>query len=94
MAVLCLTRPVSISWTLYKHFQISSTCIRDADPTKFAYACIYVGSDHFWGFKIFNFNIVWVFRKMNIFWGMKKLWILQNWTIWCVCAGGGGGGDF
>ena len=23
---------------------------------------------------------------MNIFWGMKKLWILQNWTIWCVCA--------
>ena len=43
---------------------------------------IYVGSDQFWGFKIFNFNIVWVFRKMNIFWGMKKLWILQNWTIW------------
>ena len=27
---------------------------------------------------------------MNIFWGMKKLWILQNWTICCVCAGGGG----
>ena len=52
---------------------------------------IYVGSDHFWGFKIFNFNIVWVFRKMNIFGGMKKLWILQNWTIWCVCAGGRGG---
>ena len=51
---------------------------------------IYVGSDHFWGFKIFNFNIVLVFRKMNIFWGMKKLWILQNWTIWCVCAGGVG----
>ena len=53
---------------------------------------IYVGSDHFWGFKIFNFNIVWVFRKMNIFWGMKKLWILQNWIIWCVCAWGRGGG--
>ena len=53
---------------------------------------IYVGSDHFWGFKFFNFNIVWVFRKMNIFWGMKKLWILQNWTIWCVCVGGGGWG--
>ena len=29
---------------------------------------------------------------MNIFWGIYKLWILQNWTIWCVCVGGGGGG--
>ena len=29
---------------------------------------------------------------MNIFGGMKKLWILQNWTIWCVCGWGGGGG--
>ena len=57
--------------------------------TKFAH--IYVGSDHFWGFKSFKFNIVWVFRKMNIFGGMKKLWILQNWTIWCVCQGRGGG---
>ena len=27
------------------------------------------------GFKILNFNIVWVFRKMNIFGGMKILWI-------------------
>ena len=59
--------------------------------TKFAY----VGSDHFvggGGGKIFNFNIVWVFRKMNILGGMKKLRILQNWTIciWCVCVWGGG----
>ena len=31
---------------------------------------------------------------MNILGGMKKLRILQNWTIciWCVCVGGGGGG--
>ena len=53
---------------------------------------IYVGSDQFWGFKIFNFNNVWVFRKNEYFLGgMKELWILQykNWTIWCVCAGGG-----
>ena len=61
----------------------------DVNATKFAYS-IYVGSDHFWGVKIFNFNIVWVFRKKNIFGGMNKSWILQNWTIWCVCMGGGG----
>ena len=28
----------------------------------------------FW-FKILNFNIFWVFRKMNIFGGIKILWI-------------------
>ena len=27
------------------------------------------------GFKILNFNISWVFRKINIFLGMKILWI-------------------
>ena len=31
----------------------------------------YVGSSHFFGFKILNFNIFGVVRKMNIFWGMK-----------------------
>ena len=29
----------------------------------------------FGGFKILNFNIFWVFRKMNIFLGRKILWI-------------------
>ena len=54
---------------------------------------IYVGSDHFWGFKIFNFNIVWVFRKMNIFWGMKKLVDITKLDyLVCVCLGEGGGG--
>ena len=38
------------------------------------------------GVKVLNFNILGVFRKMNIFWGMKILWIFiwgssQNWTI-------------
>ena len=28
----------------------------------------------FFGFKILNFNIFGVFRKINIFWGMKILW--------------------
>ena len=32
---------------------------------------VYVGSDHVFGFKILNFNIFGVFRKMNIFWGME-----------------------
>ena len=39
--------------------------------------CIYI-------YKNFNFSIVGVFRKKNIFCGMKKLSILQNRTIWCV----------
>ena len=29
----------------------------------------------FLGYKILNFNIFWVFRQMNIFGGMKILWI-------------------
>ena len=40
---------------------------------------------HFWGVQNFKISIfLGVFRKMNIFWGMKKLWIFlgssQNWT--------------
>ena len=27
----------------------------------------------FGGFKILNFNIIWGFRKMNIFWGYEDL---------------------
>ena len=34
----------------------------------------------FW-FKILNFNILGVFRKMNIFWGMEILKSSQNKTI-------------
>ena len=45
----------------------------------------YVGSHHFWGFKILNFNIYVFFSEKKIFfWCMKILWILlgssQNWT--------------
>ena len=29
----------------------------------------YIGSGHFWGFKILNFNIFRVFRKMNFIFG-------------------------
>ena len=29
----------------------------------------------FFGVQILNFNTFWVFRKINIFWGMKTLWI-------------------
>ena len=39
----------------------------------------------FLGLKILNFNILRVFKKMNIFGGMNILWIFwgssQNWTI-------------
>ena len=45
----------------------------------------YVGSGYFFGFKILNFNIFGVFRKMNIFLDMKILRIFfggssQNWA--------------
>ena len=56
----------------------------------------YVGSGHYWGFKILNFNFFFFFfflggggggvRKMNIFGGMKILWIIFFW-------GGGGGAN-
>ena len=36
----------------------------------------YVGLGHFLGFKILNFNILGVFRKLNMFLDMKILWIL------------------
>ena len=37
-------------------------------------SCIrWLGS--FFGFKIVNFKIFGVFRKINVFWGMKILWI-------------------
>ena len=39
------------------------------------YFLTYVGSGHFFEFKILNFNIFWVFRKMNNFLGMKIVWI-------------------
>ena len=43
---------------------------------RFSY--IYVGWDHFWGFKILNFNILGGFRNISIFGGMKILWIYHN----------------
>ena len=47
----------------------------------------FVSQGTYFGFKILNFNIFFgIFRKLNIFVGMKILWILfwgssQNWTI-------------
>ena len=35
----------------------------------------YIGSGHFFGFKFFILIFFGVFRKINIFWGMKILWI-------------------
>ena len=35
----------------------------------------YVGSGHFLGFKILNFNIFGGFQKNEYFWGMTNLWI-------------------
>ena len=50
---------------------------------------IYIDLDHFGGFKIMNFNTFGVFRKMNIFGGMMKLWIF---FFFFFFWGGGGGG--
>ena len=36
---------------------------------------VYVGSGHFFGFKILNFNIFWGFQENEYFWGTKILWI-------------------
>ena len=35
----------------------------------------YIGSSHFWGFKILNLTFFGGFRKNEYFWGMKVLWI-------------------
>ena len=43
------------------------------------YFGIFIHTNPFFGFKILNFNIFGVFfRKMNIFWGMKILWIFYG----------------
>ena len=44
------------------------------------FSYIYVGLDHFFGFKILNFNIFGGFRNMIIFWGMEILWIYPHKT--------------
>ena len=64
---------------------------------RFSY--IFVGWDHFWGFKILNFNIFGGFQKYNYFWGYEDFVdiSLQNWTglrghfytFQCQCAGWG-----
>ena len=41
--------------------------------SEFSYIC---RLRSFLGIKILNFNIFGVFRKLNIFWDMKILWIL------------------
>ena len=42
----------------------------------------------FWGLKILIFNIFGVFRRINIFWGMQKLWMF---FFFFFFLGGGGG---
>ena len=44
------------------------------------------------GFKILKFNILGGSRKMNSFWGMKKLWIFlgDHYIIGLIWGGGGG----
>ena len=46
------------------------------------FSYIYVGSEHFWGFKIMNFNIFGGFQKYHYFWGYEDFVDipLQNWT--------------
>ena len=45
------------------------------------YFHVYIGWGHFWGFKILNFIILGVFRKINIFGDTKILGSSQYWTI-------------
>ena len=42
---------------------------RGGGGLRFSY--IYVGWDHFWGFKILNFNIFGGFQKYHYFWGYE-----------------------
>ena len=46
------------------------------------FSYIYVGWDHFWEFKILNFNIFGGFQKYHYFWGYEVFVdiSLQNWT--------------
>ena len=52
------------------------------------YLDTYIGSGHFLGSKILNFNILGGIQKNNIFWGMNILWVFfassQNWTSFGV----------
>ena len=82
--------------TLFSHQRISQRVIRTPAGI-LRYFHTYVGSGHFWGFEILNFNVCVFFFfffffvgggggvKKWIFLGMEILWIFfgssQNWTI-------------
>ena len=56
----------------------------------FSYIGSYIGSDHFWGVRILN-SIFWgIFRNMNIFEGMKILYIYIYFFFFFFFFGGGG----
>ena len=50
-------------------------CVGGGGGGVLKYFHTYVGSGHFWGFKILNFNIILGFQKNEYFWGVMILWI-------------------
>ena len=46
-------------------------CVGGGGGGGLRFSYIYVGWDHFWGFKILNFNIFGGFQKYHYFWGYE-----------------------
>ena len=57
-------------------------CVGGGGEGTLIFSYIYVGLDHFWGFKILNFNMFGGFQKYHYFWGYEDFVdiSLQNWT--------------
>ena len=56
-------------------------CVGGGGGGTLIFSHIHVGWDHFWGFKILNFNILGGFQKYHYFWGYEDFVdiSLQNW---------------
>ena len=63
-----------------------NTCMGGSQGGGYSYIYTYVGSGHFLGFKILNFNIFGGFQKNKHFWGYEDFvdifgGSLENWII-------------
>ena len=64
------------------HILMPQECVCVCGGGTLIFSYIYVGSGHFWGFKILNFNIFGGFQKYHYFLGYEDFVdiSLQNWT--------------
>ena len=53
------------------HTLMPQECVWGGEGGGLRFSYIYVGWDHFWGFKILNFNIFGGFQKYHYFWGYE-----------------------